>query len=367
MRRLGCLVLWLGLCLLCLAAAWGWHAVRQTEARFGPPAASLSAPARWRLALALWRGQTALLTPNQATAGASFTIEAGETAATVARRLAEAGLLQQPEPFVAYLRYKGWDTGLQHGTFRFTRPLAPVALAAALRERPPSDAVLVVLPGWRREEIAQALPSSGLRLTPEAFLQATASAQDAALPIRVPQGASLEGFLAPARYTWPRDATAATVVQGMLARSTARLTPAWQQAVREHGLTAYQGLILASIVQRETRYADEMPLIAAVYLRRLQKGMRLQADPTVQYALGKPGQWWPAPLTAQALQVDSPYNTYLYPGLPPTPIANPGEDALRAVSQPAQTDALYFRAACDGSGRHVFSRTFQEHLRQACP
>lgn len=153
----------------------------------------------------------------------------------------------------------------------------------------------------------------------------------------------------------------------VIANGSGWLSPQWQQAVQARGLTPYQAVVLASIVQRETAHADEMPRIAAVYLNRLARQMPLEADPTVQYALGHPGAWWPAPLSLADLQVNSPYNTYTHPGLPPAPICNPGPEALQAVASAPQTNDLFFRAACDGSGYHVFSETFGQHLENACP
>jgi UPF0755 protein len=113
-----------------------------------------------------------------------------------------------------------------------------------------------------------------------------------------------------------------------------------------------------------------MPVIASVYLNRLANAMKLDADPTVQYALGfNPEQdtWWTNPLSSQDLQAQSPYNTYLQAGLPPGPIASPGLAALKAVAFPTKTSFYYFRAACDGSGRHAFSETYEQHLQKACP
>lgn len=367
MKRFGCL---LTLLVVVGLGGIGWRAsadIHQAQARFGPPAADLGFLTTWRLSHTLLTSQNALLTPVPATAGATVEIAPGENAAAIARHLHDAGLIPDATAFLAYVRYKGWDTDLQAGTFRLAKPLAPVALAARLRKTPPQDAVVVVLPGWRREEIAAAVPSSGLAFTPAQFLEATAQATDASLPIIPPPHASLEGFLAPGRYTFPRDTTPANAVAAMLHRMAQWLTPAWQAAVRAEGLTPYQALTLASIVQRETHHPDEMPHIAAVYLNRLHRGMPLEADPTVQYALGQPGAWWPAPLTAADLKVNSPYNTYRHTGLPPTPIDNPSLQALQAVAHAPATDDLFFRAACDGSGRHVFSRTFQQHLQNACP
>jgi len=125
--------------------------------------------------------------------------------------------------------------------------------------------------------------------------------------------------------------------------------------------------VLASIIEREAVQASERPLIASVFLNRLALGIPLQADPTVQYPLGRPDAWWKAPLSIEDLQVDSPYNTYLHQGLPPGPIASPGLASLESVAAPVETSYLFFRAACDGSGRHLFATTFEEHLANACP
>lgn len=129
-------------------------------------------------------------------------------------------------------------------------------------------------------------------------------------------------------------------------------------------------MILASMVQREAMVTEEQPTIASVFLNRLASGMKMESDPTVQYALGYDmlkQTWWKNPLSTNDLQTDSRYNTYRYEGLPPGPISNPGIDALRAVAFPAQTGYYYFRALCDGSGRHAFAVTFEEHLNNACP
>ena len=122
-------------------------------------------------------------------------------------------------------------------------------------------------------------------------------------------------------------------------------------------------------MQREAIQKDEAPLIASVYLNRWKIGMKLEADPTVQYAIGyntAQSTWWTNPLSAFDLQFDSPFNTYVYDGLPPTPISNPGMEALNAVAFPAETTYYFFRAKCDGSGYHSFSETFEEHVGNGC-
>jgi UPF0755 protein len=132
-------------------------------------------------------------------------------------------------------------------------------------------------------------------------------------------------------------------------------------------MSLFQAVTLASIVQREAVNADEDPRIASVYRNRLDQGMKLDADPTVQYGIGlQNGTWWPQITQADYTGVNSPYNTYTHMGLPPGPIANPGIDAIRAAIHPETTTYLYFRAKCDGSGYHNFANTFDEHVANAC-
>jgi UPF0755 protein len=180
-------------------------------------------------------------------------------------------------------------------------------------------------------------------------------------------GASLEGFLFPDTYRIPADADAAYLVDRMLENFGQQMTPIMRQQIGAQGLSVYEAVTLASIVEREAVVNEERPLIARVFLNRLSQGMRLEADPTVQYALGYQAdtdRWWKSPLTQDDLQFDSPYNTYLYAALPPSPIANPGLATLQAVAQPEEAPYLFFVADCSDTapGSHVFSETFEEHL-----
>ena len=148
-----------------------------------------------------------------------------------------------------------------------------------------------------------------------------------------------------------------------------RLSADVRNALDRQGLTVYQAVTIASLVEREAVQDEEKPLIASVFLNRLKIGMKLDSDPTVQYALGYDpvaGTWWRNPLSLVDLQFNSPYNTYLYAGLPPAPIANPSLSALHAVAFPAETVYYFFRAKCDGSRLHEFAETFEEHLENAC-
>jgi UPF0755 protein len=183
----------------------------------------------------------------------------------------------------------------------------------------------------------------------------------------LPEGASLEGFLFPDTYRLPPDADAAYLVDAMLTNFGDKVTPAMRQFYGAQGLSLREAVTLASIVQREAVLAEERPLIAGVYFNRLAQNIPLSADPTVQYAAGYDAatdSWWKVPLYVSDLELDSPYNTYIYAGLPPGPIAAPSLGALEAVANPAPSDFLFFVADCraDRAGAHDFSVTFDEHL-----
>ena len=181
----------------------------------------------------------------------------------------------------------------------------------------------------------------------------------------LPASRSLLGYLLPASYPLQCQASASEMVAAMLDAFTQQVTPEVIAAARSRGLSLDDTVILASVVEREAVIRAEQPVIASVFLNRLKAGLPLQADPTVQFAIAnaKPpsgtGGWWKTDLTVADLRVDSPYNTYRNPGLPPGPIANPGIDAIKAVANAATTDYLYFVAKGDGS--HAFARTLDEH------
>ena len=216
--------------------------------------------------------------------------------------------------------------------------------------------------------MAASLPTSGLDITPADFISA-ASAPPAGYDF-LPDAPSSEGFLYPDSYTLPRVTTVNQLVGTLLRNFSLHLSIDLREGFTRQGLSVYQAVALASIVQREAVQADEAPQIASVYLNRLKIGMKLDADPTVQYALGYNSiqqSWWTNPLAANDFQTVSPYNTYLNTGLPPTPIDNPGLNSLQAVASPADTPYYYFSARCDASGYHNFAKTFQEHLQNLCP
>jgi UPF0755 protein len=353
-----------------------WAALRLPDlaaARLGPPAPNLSLTQRVTLPLALLAAEASLTAPlDPSAAPRPFTVSAGETPTRVAARLEAEGFIRQADTLRRYLVYAGLDTTLQAGEYRLSAAMSAQEIAHALQDATPSTIDFHILPGWRVEEIAAALPTSGLPLTPAEFLAAaTNPPPDLPLPEGLPAGVGLEGFLFPDAYELGRDADRDALLTLALTRFSAEVANSGlRQGFAAQGWSLYEGVTLASLVEREAVLPVEMPLIASVFANRLAAGMRLDSDPTVQYAVGGADDgrgWWPNPLTARDLQVDSPYNTYLNLGLPPGPIANPSAAALTAMAYPATTPYYYFRAACDGSGLHTFSETYPEHLQNACP
>jgi UPF0755 protein len=302
-----------------------------------------------------------------------FHIDSGEAVGSITSRLEARGLIKDRQAFRDYLIYKGYDTRLQPGGYWLSHGFTPIQIAQTLQDETARLLDFNVLPGWRLEEIAASLPTSGLSVSPDGFLAASYTSQPGTLDlIGFPEQATLEGFLLPGAYVFNRATTVDEMLTTILAQFDEHVgeDPQILAGFESAGLSVYQGITLASIVQRESVVEDEQPIIASVFLNRLAAGIKLESDPTVQYALGSldsPSGWWKNPLSSDDLRVDSPYNTYLYPGLPPGPIANPGLSAIRAVAFPAQSSYFFFRARCDGSGRHAFAVTYDEHLQNACP
>jgi UPF0755 protein len=243
-----------------------------------------------------------------------------------------------------------------------------VDIAHRLQDATPADVTFVILPGWRIEEIAVSLPTSGLDVKPEEFIKA-ALAPHSGYDF-LTDSPTVEGFIYPDTYILPRVTQVDELINTLLRNFSLHLTIDLREGFTRQGLSVYQAVTLASIVEREAVQPEEAPLIASVYLNRLKIGMKLDADPTIQYALGfNPVQqtWWTNPLDADDLQYVSIYNTYLNNGLPPTPIDNPGLNSLLAVASPADTQYYYFSARCDASGYHNFGQSFEEHLQNLCP
>lgn len=355
------------LCALVLGVFLGIPALAHRQ--YGPPSPALGPLNRFEYSLRLlWYGSMLTLPLDPAGVEQPFTIEPGEGVPSIAIRLEETGLIRSASAFRVYLIYTGLDTSVQAGDYQLSPALSIVDIASELQDATPEQVTFVILPGWRMEEIAASLLTSGLEITPEEFL-ASAHATPSSLDY-LPASASPEGFLYPDTYVLPRETTAGALVSEFLRNFSLHLTPDLREGFARQGLDVYQAVTLASIVQREAVVAEERAQIASVFYNRLRTEMKLDSDPTVQYALGfdaSQATWWTNPLSTEHLQINSPYNTYLYTGLPPSPIANPSLSALQAVAFPAETPYYYFRARCDNSGLHDFSVTFEEHLQNGCP
>ncbi len=245
---------------------------------------------------------------------------------------------------------------------------SPIAKGSTATPGSSSDTVFELPVGLRVEEVAALLEQAGV-IPASDFIAALKQEYSYSFLADRPAGASLEGYLFPTTYTFPPGVSATQVVDAMLRGFDQNVGQAIRDQARQQGKTVYEIVTLASIVERERYQSYECPLIASVFVNRLQAGMNLQADATVQYSLGyfEPQErWWPelifSQLGVESLdEIDNPYNTYRYAGLPPGPICSPGLVALQAALSPAESDYYYFVAKRDGSGEHAFARTWEEH------
>lgn len=285
-------------------------------------------------------------------------VEVPEGAGTmqVARRLEDAGLIGWPRLFTAYVKLRGADGQLKAGRYRFPGDVGWGRLVSAI-ERGEVVTVAVTVPeGFTLRTIAPLLET--VTSVPADSIRSLARDSAFVASLKVP-GPTLEGYLFPETYRFAEGVAPRVALRAMVRRYRAFWTPERRARADSLGLSEREAVTLASIVEAEARVADERPVIAGVYFNRLERGMRLQADPTVQYALEEPK---PRLFYRDIDRVaDDPYNTYTHAGLPPGPIGSPGAASLRAVLHPADVPYLYFVARPDGS--HVFSRTQQEHVR----
>jgi UPF0755 protein len=292
-----------------------------------------------------------------------FTIAEQESVDDVANRLKDAGLIRSATYFKFKMRLSNADTNLRAGRFSLRQGMTVNEIIDSLTS-PESVEVLEVRfqEGWRTEEYVDRLLELGLISSSEQFMDAINDGQwNYDFLASRPSDATLEGFLFPDTYQFRADATPEDVINTLLSTFDRKVPPELRAKADALGYNFYQVVSIASIIEREAVVPDERPIIASVYYNRLEQNMPLQADPTVQYAVGHPGDWWPE-LTQEDSDQDSPYNTYQYPGLP-GPICNPSLSSIEAALNPAQTDYLYFVAKDDGSGAHVFATTYDEHLQ----
>ena len=288
-------------------------------------------------------------------AGESVVIERGDSLPVVLRKLREAGISDgEVLEWRVLARQLGADGRLQVGEYALEPGTSPRALLKAMRDGKVVQRRFTIVEGWNIRELRAALAAATL-LKPDA-----AELDDAALMRALGHpGQHPEGRFLPETYQYTRGDSDLDVLKRANAAMDKALAAAWAKRRPASVLkTPDEMLVLASIVEKETGIASERPQIAGLFLQRLKIGMRLQTDPTVIYGIG-PG--YDGNVRTRDLQTDTPYNTYTRAGLPPTPIAMPGVDALDAVASPAASEFLYFVAVGDGSGRHLFARTYAEH------
>ncbi len=264
-----------------------------------------------------------------------FLITKGMGASQIGNKLQKEGFIKSPLAFKVYVQVTGQAGRIQAGEYRLSPNLSLFGIVTELL-RGPRELWITIPEGLRREEIVQKFASSLGK--DDAFIDEF---------LRVSIGA--EGYLFPDTYLFPKTASGSGVVKKL--RSTFDLR------TQELELTKNQ-VILASLIERETKTDEERPVVAGILLNRLNIGMALQVDASVQYAVGNSENWWPV-LTREDLSINSPYNTYKFPGLPPAPIANPGLSSLRAAANPEESDYFYYLH--DSEGLIHYAETLEEH------
>jgi UPF0755 protein len=284
-------------------------------------------------------------------------IPQGAGSRTIGDRLVAAGVVRDSATYRLALYMSGQGRHLQAGDYRFDRPMTPFEVIDKIAR---GDVIVITVTfreGLSIAEMSKIFESHGLGKAAE-FVTAASDPE----PIREldAEAKDLEGYLFPDTYPLSPKTDAAQLVRLMVQRFMHAFSPDLRQKATDRSLSIRRAVTLASIVEKETGRADERPLVAAVYANRLRIGMALQCDPTVIYALQRSGKY-NGNLKREDLSMDSPYNTYRKPGLPPGPIASPGRAALEAAVEPAKASFLYFVSKNDGS--HIFASTLDEHNR----
>ena len=304
-----------------------------------------------------WAGLAVALAAGCGTPAAAptvrVTIPRSATLDQVTDSLVARGAITSPRWFRFYARLMGKEAAIRAGTYDVPRGAsAPTALRILTIGRP-AEQRLVVPEGLMLSEVARLIERQ-LGIPAESVIR---TARDPALLARfgIP-ATTAEGYLYPSTYLVPVGAGAADVVRQMLNEFASRWQPAWDSRLDSLGLSRHQIVTLASIIEGEVRYPPDRPYVSSVYHNRLRRGMRLQADPTVIYALGRRRR-----LYEKDYQTRSAHNTYLIDGLPPTPIGQPSAASIEAALYPARTNFLYLVARPDG--KHIFSRNLREHLK----
>ncbi len=296
-----------------------------------------------------------LSTPKSPPEKILYEIERGEGAKSLAEHLKEKGILQKKMTFlIGHSLFYSQKT-IKAGEYVFDLPLSIQKILHIITNGEILLHAATIPEGLTRMEIADHLESLDFSER-QAFMKA--SEDTTAISVIDSEARDLEGYLFPETYFFSKGVTTEKIVRSMTTQFKDTFSEEWTRRSDEIGLTIREIVILASLIEKETSLPDERPLVSAVFHNRLKKQMKLDCDPTIIYALKQDGQFKDR-LRTKDLRLDSPYNTYLYRGLPPGPIANPGKDSIAAALYPADKDFLFFVSKNDGS--HHFSRSFREH------
>lgn len=274
----------------------------------------------------------------------TFVIPEGETLTQIAKRLKNEGLIKNALAFRILAASSGFAKKIQAGSFQLSPSLKAAEIAKELTSGT-FDVWITIPEGWRVEEIGQRLEEK-LGVDKGEFVKS-----------------AKEGYMFPDTYLIPKKATAAEVAKIMRDNFEARVDANLRKLLANSGLTLEQAIILASIVEREVKFAQDRSIVAGILVKRWRNNLGLEADATVQYAVGfqkNESSWWKSQLTANDLKIDSPYNTRRFAGLPPTPICNPGLASIKAVVAPFETDFLYY--VSDSEGKIHYAKTLPEHI-----
>lgn len=300
----------------------------------------------------LWQKYQNGLKPVGGSGTTSITIDKGESTSSIATRLEQARLIRSKWSFELYARFHRVSRYLQAGTYDLGPASSTQEIVAQLTHGKVATSLVTILPGQRLDQIHRALVNQGFSETDVTVALAPGQYESSPVLAGKPAGASLEGYLYPDSFTRTTTTTAKNIVEQSLAQMQKHLTPDIQNGFKAQGLTQYQGITLASIVNQEVIVQTDRAQAAQVFLKRLKLGIPLGSDASNFYGSELAGR-------GKDITYDSPYNTRLHAGLPPTPISNVTESALRAVAYPASTDWLFFVSGDDGTTH--FSRTVAEH------
>ena len=280
------------------------------------------------------------------------TVPRGATVRVAAESLAKAHVVRSATAFRFYAMFKGRDRSIKAGTYVLKPGLSWNEVLDMLQGGKSVEQRMTIPEGWSLEQIVPQLA----RVLNAPVDSVQAAVRDTALlhALDIPT-ATLEGYLFPDTYVFPYGSTPRDAVRMMVGRFQQVWQPAWDSTLQKRAMSRNDIMALAAIVEKEARLPEERPVIAAVYMNRIRAGMFLQADPTVQYAIGH----HVARVYYKHLEIDSPYNTYKYKGLPPGPIASPGKPSIVAALNPANVPYLYFVAHPDG--HHEFTNNFAAH------